>query len=55
MKTTIEYLRSQKVKDQYGDFVYIIEVRGNTAFTDNGMYHTTKLFVKGQAISNLFK
>ena len=53
MKTTIEFIRNQKAKDQYGDFVSVIEIRGNTAFTDKGMYHITKLFIGGQSISSL--
>lgn len=43
-----------KAKNQYGEYVTVFEIIGNTARTTDGLYHTTKLFVNGKNLQSLF-
>ena len=38
-----------KAKNQYGEYVTVFEVIGNTARTSDGFYHITKLFFNGKS------
>ena len=39
-----------KARNQYGEYVTVFEVVGNTARTSDGFYHITKLFFNGKSL-----
>ena len=39
-----------KARNQYGEYVIVFEVIGNTARTSDGLYHITKLFFNGKSL-----
>lgn len=55
LNTIIDYLKTHKVSDQYGNFVNVISITGNTVYTTTGIYHTTKLFVNGESVYSLIQ
>jgi hypothetical protein len=46
-------LKNKQAKDRYGETVTVLGVNENMVYTDNGLYHVSKLFMNGKSIQSL--